>query len=76
MSEQFTTYHSFPIPPVEFNKVIKAISLGLIHLVKSHAIYSPRGTVTTQYPLLLEGIDLLNKKCTNNDLRQAGGICF
>lgn len=63
------TSHSFPIPPVEFNKVIEAISPGLIHLVKSHVIYRPRRTVTTQRPLLLEGIDLSNKKCTRRHVR-------
>ncbi len=46
--EQFMSYHSFPTPPKEFNKVIKAISPGLIHLVKCHSLFNPRSSVVTR----------------------------
>ncbi len=58
--EQFMSYHSFPTPPKEFNKVIKAISPGLIHLVKCHSLFNPRSSVVTRSTLLLEGVDLLD----------------
>lgn len=50
--ERFMTYHSFPIPPIEFNKVIKAISPGFIHLVKSNVIYSPSTRLQLQLNIL------------------------
>lgn len=65
------TYHSFQIPPKKFNMVVKAISPGLIHLVKSHSIFYPKSTVTTQSVLLLEGIDLLDKKCNSRHVCQS-----
>ncbi len=46
--EQFMSYHSFPTPPKEFNKVIKAISPGLIHLVKCYSLFNPRSSVVTR----------------------------
>lgn len=64
------TYHNFPIPPKEFNTVVKAISPGLIHLVKSHTLYNPRRTITIQSTLFLNGIDFLDKKFTNRHVRQ------
>ncbi len=38
---------------------------SLIHLVKSHSIFNPRSSVVTRSTLLLEGVDLLDKKCNN-----------
>ncbi len=49
----------FMIPTKEFNKVVKAISPVLIHLIKCHSIFNPRLAV------LLAGIVLLDKKCNN-----------
>ncbi len=53
------SYHSFPTPPKEFNKVIKAISPGLIHLVKCHSLFNPRSSVVTRFSVsvLLEVLD-------------------
>ncbi len=68
--EQFMSYHSFQTPPKEFNKVIKAISPGLIHLVKCHSLFKPRTSVVTRSTLLLEGVDLLDKTCNNRHVRQ------
>lgn len=63
--EQFMGHHSFPIPPKEFNKVDKAVSRGL-----SHSILNQRSKVTTQSALLLESIDLLDKKFNNRHVHQ------
>ncbi len=50
--------------------MVKAISPGLIHLVKCHSLFNPRSSVVTQSTLLLEGVDLLDKKCNNRHLRR------
>ncbi len=64
------SYHSFLTPPKEFNKVIKAILPGLIHLVKCHSLFNPRSSVVTRSTLLLKGVDLLDKKSNNRHVRQ------
>ncbi len=64
------SYHSFQTPPKEYNKVIKAISPGLIHLVKCHSLFNPRSSVVTRSTLLLEGVDLLDKTCNNISMCQ------
>ncbi len=50
--------------------MIKAISPGLIHLVKCHSLFKPRTSVVTRSTLLLEGVDLLDKTCNNRHVRQ------
>ncbi len=48
----------------------KAISPGLIHLVKSRSLFNPMSSVVTRSTLLLEGVDLLDKKCNNRHVCQ------
>ncbi len=38
--EEFMFANNFPIPLKEFQKVVKAIPNGLIHLMKSHLMFA------------------------------------
>jgi len=48
--------------------MLKAIPSGLSHLVKCHLTFSK--SVTTKEPdLILDGINILSKKCNNKHVR-------
>uniref|UniRef100_A0A0E9XUV8 Uncharacterized protein n=1 Tax=Anguilla anguilla TaxID=7936 RepID=A0A0E9XUV8_ANGAN len=61
------TVHSFPVSFKEFNPLIKAIPNGLIQLVKSHLSFGENKIIHPR--LVLDRIDLLDKKCTNTHIR-------
>ena len=70
--ESFISRHNFPIPFKEYNSVIKAIPSGLPNLMKSHLSFCkgirPEGSPV----LLLNGINIQDKKCNNKHIRK----CF
>ncbi len=66
--ESFISRRNFPIPFKEYNSVIKAIPSGLLSLMKSHLSFHeetrPEGTSV----LLLNGINIQDKKCNNKHI--------
>ena len=60
--------HGLPVPFREFNSVTKAIPKGLIQFIKSHLSFGMDNA--TQHKLLLNGIDVIDRKCDNKHIRQ------
>ncbi len=66
--EQFMNLHNFPVPPKEYNTLMRAIPVGLTQLIKSHLKFSKGNSV---YPALcLGGVDILDRKCNNRHIRK------
>ncbi len=64
--EQFMNLHNFPVPPKEYNILMRAIPVGLTQLIKSHLKFSKGNSI---YPALrLGGIDILDRKCNNKHI--------
>uniref|UniRef100_A0A671UBE6 Reverse transcriptase domain-containing protein n=1 Tax=Sparus aurata TaxID=8175 RepID=A0A671UBE6_SPAAU len=68
--EHFMSVHSFPVLSREFINVTRAIPIELIQLIKSHLSYSEYKT--SQPVLMLNGIELTDRRCNNKHIRQ----CF
>ena len=66
--EHFMSVHSFLVPSREFINVTRAIPIELIQLIKSHLSYS--NYKTSQPVLMLNGIELTDRKCNNKHIRQ------
>lgn len=66
--EQFMSVHNFPIPFKEFKSLTRAIPNGLVQLVKNHSCYGENHMI--QPLLMLDGIELTDKKCNNKHIRQ------
>ncbi len=57
-----------PVPPKEYNTLMRAIPVGLTQLIKSHLKFSKGNSV---YPALcLGGINFLDRKCNNRHIRK------
>ncbi len=64
--EQFMNLHNFPVPPKEYNILMRAIPVGLTQLIKSHLKLRKGNSI---YPALrLGGIDILDRKCNNKHI--------
>lgn len=59
--------HNFPLPFKEYNAVLKAIPSGLSQLVKCHLTFNK--SVTKEPDLILDGINILSKKCNNKHIQ-------
>ena len=66
--EEFLSRHGLPVPFREFNSVTKAIPKGLTQLIKSHLSFGMDNA--TQHKLLLNGVDVMDRKCDNKHIRQ------
>lgn len=65
--DQFLSRYCFPVPFKEFNLLIKAIPKELTQTFKCHLSYGLPTSSPTQ--LLLNGINILDKKCDNKHIR-------
>ena len=68
--EHFMSVHSFPVLSREFINVTCAVPKELIQLIKRHLSYSEYKT--SQSVLMLNGIELTDRKCNNKHICQ----CF
>ncbi len=58
--------HNFPVPPKEYNTLMRAIPVGLTQLIKCHLKFSEGNSI---YPALrLGGIHILDWKCNNKHI--------
>lgn len=67
--ESFISRHNFPVPFKEYNSVIKAIPSGLLSLMKSHLFFCKEVRPEGQFVLLVNGINIQDKKCNNKHIR-------
>uniref|UniRef100_A0A3B3HNI1 Reverse transcriptase domain-containing protein n=1 Tax=Oryzias latipes TaxID=8090 RepID=A0A3B3HNI1_ORYLA len=64
---RFLNKMCFPVTSKEFNGVMKALPSGLIQLMTSHLKYQDASKIDSS--LMINGIDILNKKCNNKYIR-------
>lgn len=65
--ETFLTQFQFPIRFKEFKAVTQCLPAGLLHLMKGHQVV-PNPVISKE--LFIDGINLLDKKCTNKIIRK------
>lgn len=66
--EQFMEAHDFPIPFKDFKAITDAIPSGIRQLIKNHLSYGNKDI--RQPSLMLDGVELSDKKCNNKHIRQ------
>lgn len=64
--ETFMNQYNFPVPPREFNSVIRAIPNGIKELFRSQ---SKRETASISDPIFIDGVDVTSAKCSNKHIR-------
>ena|ERR1712035_154288 len=62
------TVHNFPVPFKEFKAIIQAIPKEISQAVKNHMTFN--GYNTAQPLILLDGLELKDKKCNNKHIRR------
>ena len=67
--EHFMAFHNFPIPFREYKSVLGAIPNGIIQLIKSDLTQGEWSIEESS--LMLNGTNLLDKKCSNKHIRQS-----
>ena len=74
--ESFISRQNFPIPFREYNSVIKAIPSSLLNLLKSHLSFCEGIRPGGSSVLLLNGINIQGKECSNRGHRLGKDMAF